>query len=46
VVFKNGKVDDVEIFSLAQLKGWSWEKNCKQRITISFSIDTFVLFSA
>jgi len=35
VVFKNGRVDDVEIFSLAQLKGWLWVKNHRNRITVS-----------
>jgi len=24
VLFKNGKIDSIEIFSLAQLKVWSW----------------------
>jgi len=26
-VFNNGRVDNVEIFSLTQLKGWLWVKN-------------------
>jgi len=35
VVFKNGRVDDVEIFYLAQMKGWLWVKNRTNRITLS-----------
>jgi len=37
VVFKGGVVDAVEIFSLAQLKGWLWAKNKMKRTTFSYS---------
>jgi len=37
VVFNRGVVDVVEIFSLAQLKGWLWIKHKLSRITLSYS---------
>jgi len=37
VVFKGGVVDAIEIFSLAQLKGWLWAKYKMKRITFSYS---------
>jgi len=37
VVFNRGIVDAVEIFSLAQLKGWLWIKHKLSKITFSYS---------
>jgi len=37
VVFNGGVVDDEEIFSLAQLKGWLWLKYKWTRISFSYS---------
>jgi len=37
VVFKGGVVDAVEIFSLAQLKGWLWANYKMKRTTFSYS---------
>jgi len=37
IVFKNGVVDDVEIFTLAQLKAWSWAKFRWLRVNYSVS---------
>jgi len=36
VVFKGGVVDAVEIFGLAQLKGWLWAKYKMKRTTFSY----------
>jgi len=37
VVFNNGVVDDLEIFSLAQLNCWTWVKYCRKRVIFSLS---------
>jgi len=36
VIFNRGVVDDKEIFTLAQLKGWFWIKNKFKRVTFSY----------
>lgn len=42
VVFNNALVDGVEIFSLAQLKGWQWAK--LKNFGISFSLLDWLMF--
>jgi len=37
IVFKEGVVDVVEVFSLAQLKVWSWVKHKMSRMRFSYS---------
>jgi len=37
VVFNRGVVDAMEIFTLAQLKGWSWFKHKFKGCTFSYS---------
>jgi len=37
IVFRGGVVNVVEVFFLAQLKGWSWVKHKMPRMTFSYS---------
>ena len=37
VIFNIGLVDVIEIFTLAQLKGWCWLKNKFKRVAFSYS---------
>jgi len=36
-VFRNGKVDDIELFCPAQLKYWSWLKHKRSNTYFSYS---------
>jgi len=37
VVFRNGVVDSVEIFFLAQIQGWHWLKHRVKRTQFTYS---------
>jgi len=42
VVFRGGVVDEVEVFCLAQLKGWEWFRHRMSRTLFSYSDWYFV----
>jgi len=37
IVFNDGKLDNAEIFSLAQLRGWMWMKHKVTKVNFSYS---------
>jgi len=45
VIFRNGVVDSVEIFSLVQIRGWHWLKHKVKRAQFTYSDWILCLFT-
>ena len=43
IVFKNRIMDANDIFNLAQLKGWWWNKYIVKQVNLTIGIDTYTL---